>query len=209
MPIHSNSMSAAGCDAERVEKFFDDASKLCAEGKPAKIAAEIQRLRSWLTKHQDEMLVDSGKQKLIACAELYFKFAERVDTSFESPCGEAAASLVSDLLKLPEGKLIRNQGGKSKALKWLAVTQMRGGGSASSSVVSGKETASTWSVLDVTHQGRLYVRSAVDDTRDDVVVADASLLERIRACVEAGGQVRVELDSSAAIMQTHFEDADD
>jgi small subunit ribosomal protein S16 len=130
---------------DRVARFLDDAIALCADGgrQPQKIVTEIRRLRAWLQKHQDESLVDAGKQKLVQAVECYFKLALAADPTFSAALGEATQELVMDLLKLPEGKLIRNAGGKSKALKWLDVAQAASSAASVSALPAGS-ARSAW-----------------------------------------------------------------
>jgi hypothetical protein len=165
----------------------------------------MQRLRGWLTKHQEENLVDSGKQRLIACVETYFKFALAADPTFESPIGEGTQNLISDLLKLPEGKLIRNSGGKSKALKWLSTTQ----GSGSSKHAS--TSTSLWTIADVSHDtvqlmSGGFDSDACDETRE-LIVTDRALLARWQASLDQGLLVEVELDSNDTIVNSRVQDA--
>lgn len=202
------------CDAERVDKFHADALKLCADGKAAKVMAEMHRLRTWLTKHQDESLADAGKQKLVACIEVYFKFAQALDATFETPIGEAAQGLITDLLKLPPGKLVNNSGGKSKALKWLAATQ-QSSSAASASASAASASSSAWTVADVSpHDCTLTLTSGGfddddnddnDEIRDAFPVADRTLFERVRRCIDSGGAVEVELKGDV-IVNTRFRD---
>jgi hypothetical protein len=166
----------------------------------------MKRLRTWLGKHQEEMLNDSGKQKLIGTVEAYFRFCSKADPTFESELGETAQALISDLLKLPEGKLIRNSGGKSKALKWLDATQQ-------SSKSGGKPAASasttSWNVADVDAKGKLTLMSANgDDMCEDVAVTDAAMLKRIRSAFEADETVTVELDGLNVVVKVIVGDDD-
>jgi hypothetical protein len=215
------------CDADRVERcvclcergaaltlrrFYEDAVKLCSEGKAPKLIAEIQRLRQWLTKHQDENLSDAGKQKLVAAAETYFKFAVGRDATFESPECEAIQNMISDLLKLPEGKLIRSAGGKSKAMKWLEVSQ-RGAPSKIAPDFSARAVSVTrWTVSDISHKNVLQMIAGSCDSelsdlvRDDFHIHDPALVLRIRRCLDAGGVVEIELDGRDAVVSVQCTD---
>lgn len=194
-------------------RFYEDAVKLCSDAKAPKLIAEIQRLQQWLTKHQDENLSDAGKQKLLAACETYFKFAVARDAAFELPECESVQNLISDLLKLPEGKLIRSAGGKSKAMKWLEVSQSRRpnklAGGASADVVS----LTRWTVADITHKNVLHVIAGScdselsDQVRDNISVGDAAMASRIRRCLDAGGVVEVELDGNDVIASVKYSDA--
>jgi hypothetical protein len=220
----------ASADADRVSRFLDDATALCADGgrQPQKIVTEIRRLRTWLQKHQDESLVDAGKQKLVLAVECYFKLSLAVDPTFSAALGEATQELVMDLLKLPEGKLIRNAGGKSKALKWLDIAQAASS-AASASSLPGSAAAKAavaattkWTVADVARDGTLsLISGGIDDddddddgngdaretqTREGVAMADKAAVARVRACVDGGGSVEIELDASDRIVGTRFQE---
>jgi hypothetical protein len=192
---------------------LEDAAKLCSEAKAPKLIAEIQRMRQWLSKHQHENLSDAGKQKLIAACEIYFKFAVARDPTFECPECEAVQNLISDLLKLPEGKLIRSAGGKSKVMKWLEVTQSRVPVDVPS--VSGPAPAASstrWTVVDISHKNMLqliagsYDSELTDRVRDDVPVADPAMVARMRRCLDDGGTVEVQLDCDHQLASVFFSD---
>ena len=200
------------CCVTRPFRFYDDAVKLCSEAKAPKLISEIQRLRQWLTKHQNENLSDAGKQKLMSACETYFKFAVARDATFESPECESVQNLISDILKLPEGKLVRSAGGKSKAMKWLELSQSRRPGP-SNLAAAHPVPATRWIVADMTHSHCLQLVSASSDAElsgqvlDDVRVGDASTAQRVRSCLDAGGVVEVELDGSNAIVGVYCTDA--
>jgi hypothetical protein len=195
-----------------LDRFYDDAVKLCSEAKVPKLIAEIQRLRQWLTKHQDENLSDAGKQKLVAACETYFKFAVGRDATFESPECEAIQNLISDLLKLPEGKLIRSAGGKSKAMKWLEVSQRGTPGTVASDASARSIPVTCWTVSDISHQNALQMiagscdSALTDHVRDDFHIDDAALALRIRRCLDAGGVVEMHLDNHDAIASVRCSD---
>ncbi len=168
-------------------------------------------MRQWLTKHQDESLSDAGKQKLVAACENYFKFAVARDATFELPECEAVQNLISDLLKLPEGKLIRSAGGKSKAMKWLEVSQ-RGGPSRIAPGASAACCVTRWTVADISHKNMLQMIAGScdselsDHVRDDFQVDDPALVLRMRRCLDAGGAVEVDLDMHDAIVSVRCSD---
>ena len=195
-----------------LSRFFDDAVRLCSEAKAPKLISEIQRLRQWLTKHQDENLSDAGKQKLVAACETYFKFALVRDAAFELPECEAVQDLISDLLKLPEGKLIRSAGGKSKAMKWLEVSQSRRPGAIGGGASAHAGCLTRWTVADISHKNVLQMIAGSceselgDQVRDDLHVEDAAMVLRIRRCLGAGGVVEVELDGNDAIVSAQCSD---
>ncbi len=193
-------------------RFYEDAVKLCSEAKAPKLISEIQRLRQWLTKHQDENLSDAGKQKLVAACETYFKFAMARDASFELPECEAVQDLISDLLKLPEGKLIRSAGGKSKAMKWLEISQSRRPGAIVGGAPAHAGCVTRWTVADISHKNVLHMIAGSceyelgDQVRDDLRVDDAAMAVRIRRCLVAGGVVEVQLDCNDAIVSAQCSD---
>ena len=47
---------------DRIQKFADDQTKvLTSSSKPTKICSEIDKLRCWLIKHQDDSIPDGSK----------------------------------------------------------------------------------------------------------------------------------------------------
>ena len=137
---------------DRIQKFHDDSKSLLSKpisnsstspqvieflsldalksgSAVPKIVAEINRLRTWIQKHQSESVTDGAKTKLFATVEGYFKF-------FTTQLGRVASSddpklltireqlhgvihaLIGDYLQLPEGKLLSGRD-KKKALTWI------------------------------------------------------------------------------------------
>jgi hypothetical protein len=100
-------------NADRIQKFFDDQTSMMVSGiKSSKINSEIAKLRVWLVKHQEEVVPDSSKAKLIAILEKYNRAA-----GYMADIRETVLALFSDYLQLPEGKLLGSKD-KNRVLIW-------------------------------------------------------------------------------------------
>ena len=73
----------------------------------------------------------------------------------------------------------------------------------------------TWTVADVARDGTLsLISGGIDDdddesetqTREGVAMADKAAVARVRACVDGGGSVEIELDASDRIVGTRFQE---
>ena len=170
------------------------------------MCSEIKKLRQWLTKHQNEMLPDGSKQKLLSAVEAYYLYCCKRPERFEGEVGDTVSSLVGDLLKLPEGKLISAKS-KSKALKWLESTleaaQVGSGPSDSSSLIT------RWVVGDIDEADKLMLmsqRPGRDDLIEDFAVDDSALLARIRESFDKEAPVVLELDGDRTIIAVRTDD---
>ena len=107
--------------SERIDKFFDDARHWTDPNarNDGKAMTEMSRLSKWMIKHQSESVGDGSKNRLLSVVELFFRYIPR-DTSSEATVQltEAKSALISDYLKLPEGKLV-NSKLKRRALSWI------------------------------------------------------------------------------------------
>ncbi len=112
---------------ERILKFYDDATNLLSNklesnqrgGYESKVITEINRLRTWIQKHQDDVISESGKTKLFQTLELYYSSSLNVDKGFSDSCKDTVFNLLSDYLQLPEGKLLSAKD-KKKVLSWTS-----------------------------------------------------------------------------------------
>lgn len=104
---------------ERVDKFFEDAEKLILGRNLSKISSEVTKLRSWLQKHQYDVLPDSSKGKLLQILVAYQHYLHSLrDTEEKESFGSSLSSLFADYLQLPEGKLLAAKD-KRKVMAWL------------------------------------------------------------------------------------------
>lgn len=163
--------------AERVNLFHDDCQKLTTgEGTNHKrIGSEIQKLRRWMQKHQDESIPDSSKAKLLAVINKYKSMVSHPELN------ESVFELVEDYLKLPEGKLLSSRD-KQGCLRWL---QSANSGDADKSHEEAKSAAvmtARYIVGDISDGNLLLLMSPdpnVGDVLEDIKVEDSELERRI------------------------------
>ncbi|RYH20190.1 hypothetical protein EON65_24235 [archaeon] len=99
---------------DRVQKFYDDQVKLLVSNvKQSKICGEIGSLRTWLQKHQNDVIPDGAKTQLFTIIEKYNRAA-----GYFTDIRDAAEQLLGDYLQMPEGKLV-SAGSKRKVIVWL------------------------------------------------------------------------------------------
>jgi hypothetical protein len=92
----------------RVLLFETDARALLSpadgkEVKEARVVPELNRLKTWMQKHQDDVLTASEQQKLSTLIRTYYGFAcdrNSIDLM------DRTIGLLDDYLKYPEGKLV-------------------------------------------------------------------------------------------------------
>lgn len=97
---------------DRIEKFFHDQLTMLSSDNKSKARSEIQRLKDWLIKHQDETVPDGTKGKILSILERYNRAAGNF-----ADLRKSVEELFSAYLQLPEGKLLSAKD-KSKVLKW-------------------------------------------------------------------------------------------
>lgn len=193
--------------AARVDRYYLDGIAIVKSGVEPKMCSEIKKLRQWLTKHQTEMLPDGAKQKLLSAVEAYFLYCCKRPDRFEGEVGDVVTSLVSDLLKLPEGKLISAKS-KLKALKWLETTAV----SKEASVSPTPSSSTRWVVGDIDEAGKLMLmseRPGSSDLIEDFTVDDGALLARIQETFDREAPVLLELDGDRRIIAVRTDDDGD
>jgi len=135
--------------AERVNKFYDDSliiiNQCQTKSNNTKLYAEIIKLKTWLQKHQNEILPDGHKGKLLQTLEVYNKYCTSSSSIFEKEkVADSVLDLLSDYLQLPEGRLV-SASYKKKVLNWREI--LLGGMNDSSSVGKSSGTRVTrWTV---------------------------------------------------------------
>jgi hypothetical protein len=126
--------------SERIQRFADDQAKLLVSGsKSAKIKVEIDKLRTWMQKHQNETVPDAAKGKLFQVLEKYNRAA-----SYFIDIRDSVLNLFGDYLQMPEGKLVSARD-KSKILIWQQALLAAEDNPTDSSLQQNKRT-SFWSV---------------------------------------------------------------
>ena len=192
-PTYHHNLQRSMANADRIQKFFDDQLVLLTSGsKPSKICSEIDKFRAWLVKHQDEVVPDGSKGKLMTILEKY----NRVQGNF-ADYRDSVAKLFSDYLQLPEGKLT-NSKNKSKVLIWLQ--NMADGNICEESPASpgfSSNRSSEWSVEGIDaeqHTATLLSTTDPDSWKEDMLITNIELLSRIQMLFDEGSTVVVLLD---------------
>merc|ERR1719367_1578474 len=144
----------AAQNCENVDAFLAQAEKL-TEGPPsAKLFTEIAKLRKWLYKHQDEVLPDGHKGRLVNVLQRYFKYAtEHEAAKDDEKARQAVLELLEDMLKLPEGKLVAGMSTKGKLIKWCDVLRTgtdAGGGEEGTEDPLQQYARERWVVVEIT-----------------------------------------------------------
>eukprot|EP00667_Euglena_gracilis_P023742 EG_transcript_26966 len=150
------------------------------------MAAEVQRLCKWLQKHQDEAVPDKAKGQLLAVVQKYYQAAQSLGTTALT---DSVTSLVEDLLKLPEGKLVTSKS-KQQALKWLSTLAPAANPVPGASPV---EAGERWMVGDIGDDGLLQLvpDGDGDEVIDGAAVATLELLAAVRRRFEEEGHCTV------------------
>ena len=107
--------------SERIDKYYDDGLQLIEKKNDSKILTEVKKLAAFITKHQSDSVTSNQQSRLLSIIEMYYKYAtskERDADDDDTRMHDSVQSLISDLLALPEGKLVTSKG-KKKAVTWL------------------------------------------------------------------------------------------
>lgn len=176
--------------SDRINKFVEDQTKvLVSSSKPSKIIAEVNHLKQWLQKHQDETVPDGAKGKLMVIMEKY----NRAQGYFVD-IRDAVVDLYGCYLQLPEGKLVSAKD-KAKVLVW--VSNISSGEEEDSQPVA--PSISKWTVESLDARKRKVTLLSMDDPdlwKEDMAVDDAPTMESI-ARLMGQGQVVVELEDGS------------
>ncbi len=199
--------------AERVNKFYDDATLLTSAPSPSsnannninKLTSEIMKLKSWLQKHQNEVLQDSMKTKLLQCIEMYYRKVFHRREGLLDPVTE----LLGCYLQLPEGKLLSSKD-KRKVLQWInSLSCLESGDSLSEGLSINSPVvntngfiSSTWIVQSVDYNNNKNVSTLTllnvdnDELWKEDVVVEIDLLNRIAELMDTCDNIMVEVDNS-------------
>ncbi len=180
---------------ERVNKFFEDATKLLSTGGlklPNKMIPEINKLSTWLQKHQNESLPDGSKGKLFQTVEMFYRQCIGNIELRETLC-DSVTNLVSTFLQMPEGKLIGAKD-KKKLLNWLQV--LSGEITADDSTPSSSTTTSitTWSVESIESKQQATLLNIHNDElwKENFKIKDKAIYDEI-VRLQTGGEVETVL----------------
>jgi len=194
---------------DRIAKYFDDQVGILSSGKLPKIKSEIQSMRTWLVKHQDESIPEGAKGKIISILEKY----NRAATGHLAVIRGPVVQLYGDFLALPEGKLCGTKE-KNRVLSWYELLDAGEDASAASGEAGAAAKAPTptqvptrWSVQDLVAASSTVTLLSEDDAdlwMEDLFVDDKEVFAAIRVLYEAGegGQggeadVKVEFDETS------------
>ena len=175
---------------DRISKYFDDQVGLVSSGKIPKINSEIKSLASWLVKHQDELVPDGSKSKIVAILERYNRTA-----GYHAVLLGPIIQLFANFLALPEGKLCSSKD-KSKVLNWYNLLNAKEDGLDSEAArgvsvarsVGGVKAVTRWSVqsLDVDKKSLTLLSEADTELwEEDLEVPSKPLFEEIRVLFES------------------------
>lgn len=107
-----------------------------------KLLASSSKLKQWMPKHQNDLLTENSKSKLLLCLDILYRIGTKginsatqitqTDPSngtinlqswtWEESLCNAAIDVISVYLQMPEGKLLSSKD-KKKALNWLETLQ--------------------------------------------------------------------------------------
>lgn len=179
--------------AERVSKFFDDATKLLtASTKQAnKVGAEMNKLSTWLQKHQNETLPEGPKGKLMQTVEMYYRQCNVGE--WREALLDALSNLLSTYLQMPEGKLLSAKD-KKKVLNWLQSLSGDPSNTSPDPLVEESSSISTWSVESVEKGQRVTLLNTANAElwKENFKVVDKAMYAEITKLLE-GGEVEVVL----------------
>lgn len=170
--------------AERVDKFHEDAEKLIASKNSVKIASEVNKLRTWLQKHQYDVLPDGSKGKLLQILVLYQRFYQSLpDADAKDKFEPSLSGLFSDYLQLPEGKLLAAKD-KKKVMTWLQSLS-----TGESSSIPSATSLTRCLVQDVDDSGKTVTIQAVNDESqwlEQIPVSSQEVYDNISSVFHAG-----------------------
>eukprot|EP00933_Yihiella_yeosuensis_P073316 TRINITY_DN81965_c0_g1_i1.p1 TRINITY_DN81965_c0_g1~~TRINITY_DN81965_c0_g1_i1.p1 ORF type:complete len:202 (-),score=52.86 TRINITY_DN81965_c0_g1_i1:997-1602(-) len=178
---------------DRVEKFAADGEALLKEPNAKKIASEVQKLRTWIHKHQDELLSDSHKEKLFVCMQKYHKYSSAKSSSgyvVPPECIAQVQGLVEDALKVPEGKLITMKT-KKQLLKWLEFFGSDGSGSAGDAAGQ-KEPTFCWDVIEFCDDAVVLMEAETGETEEVEFRGGEEQRAKLKDVFENGGVLKGE-----------------
>ena len=185
---------------ERIDKFVIDITRWSTKNasNDSKLISEAEKLRKWLGKHQEEMIPDGYKHKLLSIVELVFRYASKShDASVINKVVEAKRSLCSCFLMMPEGKLVSGKA-KKKVVKWLeslnASDDPETATSVFSSIGNGESEGhdGIWMVADITNERKLTLMKEdveCNDILEDIDVMDGEMLTEIERKFNMYGNV--------------------
>lgn len=198
--------------AERVNKFYEDSllviNQIPSKSSSAKIIAEINKLKTWMQKHQHETLPDGQKGKLLQTLEVYNRYSISPGSFLDKEkVIDVVGELLSDYLQLPEGRLV-TANYKKKVLNWRAALLACIVDSAGSEAGTGTGKASKsdsnitrWTVEGIDSKAKQMTLLNIDNQelwKEDFRIKDKTLFKTMEVLYlragEEGKTVAVDLD---------------
>lgn len=170
--------------SDRVDKFYGDMASFIEAKNAKKLLSEIDRLKTWMQKHQNETLTEGSKTKLVSCIEACVRYQD-------NEVKESALSLVSDYLTIPEGKLATSKA-KKKFLN--IVNDSHRAVSVKDGDTVDKKATITWTVIDINKALLFNLESDDGQIIDGVKVIDKNLAKRLKEKFEVDGFISVKMN---------------
>ncbi len=185
--------------SERVTKYYDDGKSLISVNSAPKVVSEINKLKTWVVKHQNETINDGSKTKLLSTVELYYRYC--VTSIDKTLILEPTYSLLSDYLQLPEGKLLSAKD-KKKVLNWLQELSVMNPENTNITNNTSKITITKWSVQSLNSNKTFSILNEEDaeEYRDDFVIADKKVRLQVTAMLKENKLVVLSLDAELNIV---------
>lgn len=91
---------------ERIDKYLEDSEKLICSSNDRKVASELTKLRTWLQKHQYEVVPDGSKNKLLQILTIYYKYYQQLSGERRDALGEKIVDIILGLSAITRRQLI-------------------------------------------------------------------------------------------------------
>ena len=160
---------------DRIEKYYNDIEDLKKSENTVKLLSEIRKLKVYIFKHQNDVLSEGAKSRLVQCISDLYSFAYTDKSSTTDSRGEDLREIVMELLAdycaLPEGKLTTGKG-KSKFLKYINQSGGAGSTSGGSNMNNNSNDLERFQVIDVDNDSGLVT----------VTCEKGNILEGLLAC---------------------------
>jgi hypothetical protein len=220
--------------SNRIQKFSDDSiylvevlsgNNIDSENKLflkiiPKSTTEINKLRVWLQKHQNESVTDGYKNKLFLIIDLYYRFyinkiitIKTSDSKLLSATSlyyEAVSNLISDYLQFPGGKLLSAKD-KKKVMTWnenLIEKKL-------SQICIEKTNNSLWIVQDINRKDNslsLLNKANSELWKENFVIKDKQLIETIKTlfdtCQISNNSLIIDINESTNVVFGTFLEED-
>lgn len=170
---------------ERIDLFLETQNNIIVHNSSnniKKITTEISKLCTWIQKHQNELLTDTSKGKLLFIIEKYYTYLKNIKENEHerSKLVEAVEKLLSDFLSLPEGRLCSSKN-KQKVMSWQS--QMTSSTSTSSSLTNNTNNIERWIICDACDNKITLMKHQSDSEEiiEDVIVTNTVFLAKINS----------------------------